>query len=406
MTTGDLFSETITALSGNKIRSSLTMLGIVIGIASVIALVAIGNGAKASITSSIDSLGSNLLTVRPGAVSTSGVRSSVGSAQTLTLADATAISAQVANVSGVAAEDARGFQITAPGTNINATVDGTQPTYPTIHNLTIAQGSFFSQEQVVTEAQVAILGAAVNDTLFGSDTTNSLGQTVRINGSLYTVIGITQASGGTGFGSTDDEVFVPISTAQQYLTGAQYITSIGVQAATSNATTQVENDITTLLLQRHGISDPANADFSVINQATILSTVSTITGTFTVFLGAIAGISLLVGGIGIMNMMLTSVTERTKEIGLRKAIGASEGDISNQFLMESVMLTLIGGVVGIALGWIVSFVVALTGVITPVVSLSSVLLAFGVSGLIGVGFGWYPARRAAKMNPIDALRYE
>jgi putative ABC transport system permease protein len=221
----------------------------------------------------------------------------------------------------------------------------------------------------------------------------------------YTVVGILQTAGGTGFGSTDEEVFIPISTAQQYLSGSQYVSSIGVQGANAASLTQVQADITTLLLARHKITDPTKADFTVINQATILSTASSITGTFTALLAAVAGISLVVGGIGIMNMMLTSVTERTREIGLRKAIGAAERDISNQFLMESLALTIIGGVTGIVLGWGVTIVATLLG-LSAVVSMSSVLLAFGVSAAIGIIFGWYPARRASKMNPIDALRFE
>jgi putative ABC transport system permease protein len=404
MTIRDLFQETGTALSANKVRSGLTMLGIVIGIASVIAMVAIGNGAQASIQSSINSLGSNLLTVRPGATNSSGVRSAFGSAKTLTLDDATAIGTSVTNVQAEAPEVTGNYQLTAKGTNANATVDGTTAAYPGIHNLTVADGSFFSSQQITSLAKVAILGPTVATDLFNTD--EPVGQTIRINGTIFTVIGVSATAGGTGFGSTDEEVFIPITTAQQYLSGNKYVSSIGVQAASADSMTQVQDDITTLLLKRHNISDSANADFSIINQATLVSTASSITGTFTTLLAAVAGISLVVGGIGIMNMMLTSVTERTREIGLRKAIGASEKDISNQFLLESLALTIIGGLTGIALGWLIAFIATATGLITADVSLDSVLLAFGVSAVIGVAFGWYPARRAAKMNPIDALRFE
>ena len=380
------------------------MLGIVIGIASVIAMVAIGNGAQASIQSSISSLGSNLLTIRPGASNSSGIRSSFGSAKTVTLDDATAIGTSVSNVTAEAPEVTGNYQLTAKGTNANATVDGTTAAYPGIHNLTVADGSFFSNQQITSLAKVAVLGPTVATDLFSTE--EPVGQTVRINGTVFTVIGVSATAGGTGFGSTDEEVFIPISTAQQYLSGSKYVSSIGVQAATADSMTQVQDDITTLLLARHNITDSANADFSVINQATLLSTASSITGTFTTLLAAIAGISLVVGGIGIMNMMLTSVTERTREIGLRKAIGANERDISNQFLLESLVLTVIGGLAGIALGWLIAIIVTATGLLTAVVSWNSVLLAFGVSAAIGVIFGWYPARRAAKMNPIDALRFE
>lgn len=381
------------------------MLGIVIGIASVIAMVAIGNGAQQSIQTSISSLGSNLLTIRPGATSSSGVRSAVGSAKSLTLDDANAISADISNVSAVAAEVSGNYQITAKGTNANSTVDGTTSSYSSIHNLTVADGSFISDQQVTSQAKVAVLGPTVRDTLFGTGA-EAVGQTIRINDIIFTVIGVSASAGGTGFGSTDEEIFIPLSTAQQYLSGNKYVSSIGVQAANADSMTQVEADITTLLLTRHNIKDSANADFSVINQSSLLSTASSITSTFTTLLAAIAGISLVVGGIGIMNMMLTSVTERTREIGLRKAIGAAEQDISNQFLMESLALTVIGGLAGIALGWTIAAIATATGLLTAVVSWDSVLLAFGVSAAIGVVFGWYPARRAAKMNPIDALRFE
>ncbi len=404
MSIKDLFQETFTALSANKVRSGLTILGIVIGIASVIAMVAIGNGAQASIQSSINSLGSNLLTIRPGASSSSGIRGGFGSAKTLTQEDADSLTS-VQNVTGVAAEVTGNYQIVTKGANANATVDGTTASYASIHNLTIAEGSFISDSQVRSKAKVAVLGPTVRDNLFGTNA-EAIGQKIRINGNLYTVIGVNASKGGSGFGSTDEEVFIPLGTAQQYLSGSNYVSSIGVQAASSESMTQVQADITTLLLKLHKIKDATKADFSILNQADILSTASSITGTFTTLLAAIAGISLVVGGIGIMNMMLTTVTERTREIGLRKAIGASEQDISSQFLMESLALTILGGSAGIALGWLIAFAATASGILTAVVSFSSVALAFGVSAAIGIVFGWYPARRAARMNPIEALRYE
>jgi putative ABC transport system permease protein len=233
-----------------------------------------------------------------------------------------------------------------------------------------------------------------------------VGQQIRINGIVFTVIGETVSKGASGFTNQDDEVYIPLSTAERFLDGGQYVGTISIQAASADAMAQVQADATALLLSRHHISDPASADFNILNQADIVATASSVTGTFTALLAAVAGISLIVGGIGIMNMMLTSVTERTREIGLRKAIGARERDISNQFLMESVVLTLIGGTAGIVLGWLIATLVTLTGLLTAVVSIPSILLAFGVSAVIGVGFGWYPAKRASRMNPIDALRFE
>ncbi len=410
MTTQDLFQETITALTANKARSGLTMLGIVIGIASVIAMVAIGNGAQASISSSINSLGSNLIIVIPGASTSGGISAGFGSTKTLTIADANAIGQQVQNIAAVAPESTGRQQVVSNQANTNTTVDGTVPAYTSVRNLQIAEGAFFSSEQQASLAKVAVIGPTAASSLF-PDGSDPVGQTVRINNTIFTIIGETVAKGTSGASNQDDEIYIPITVAEQYLSNTLYkgsptVSDISIEAANGDVMTQVQNDITALLLQLHGISNPSNADFQTLNQSDLISTVSTITGTFTLFLAAVAGISLIVGGIGIMNMMLTSVTERTKEIGLRKAIGASEADISNQFLMESLALTLIGGITGVVLGFAIAFGVSLTGIVAAQVSLSSVILAFGVSAGIGIIFGWYPARRAAKMNPIDALRFE
>lgn len=411
MTTRDLFEETYAALSANKVRSGLTVLGIVIGIASVIALVAIGQGAQASVQASIESIGSNLIEVLPGASKQLGYGGSSGrgSAKSLTLGDAQAI-ASISNVAAVSGEYSGRYQVAAAGSNTNTTVTGVPASYATIRNLVIDQGSFLTDADSSTIARVAVVGPTVVTDLFGTTATSSdaLGQQIRINNLQFTIMGVTKSKGGSGFGNQDDMIYIPLGTALQFFAGNgnQYLSTIDIQATSQGAMTQVQNDITDLLLSRHNISDPTKADFSTLNQADIVSAASSVTSTFTTLLAAVAGISLIVGGIGIMNMMLTTVTERMREIGLRKAIGATKKDINTQFLTEAIALTFVGGAIGIALGWGVSFMVSLTGFVSAQVTLSSILLAFGVSAGIGIVFGWYPARRAANLNPIDALRYE
>ena len=403
----DLLSETYSSLTVNKVRTGLTMLGIVIGIGSVIAMVSIGQGAQSSIESSIQSIGSNLLIVTPGAQRGPGVQISAGrgTAQTLTQEDADAIVKEVDLAKAVAPEISRRYQITAKGTNTNTQVVGTVSAYPTVRNLEIDSGAFISDQNVKSLSRVAVIGPTTRDDLFGTDN-DPIGQMIRINKVDFKIIGVTKAKGGSGFGSQDDMVFVPLSTAQRYLAGDTYVTSISVAAEDANSMSAIQQQITDILLERHNIKDPTKADFSVINQADIVATASSVTGIFTILLGAIAGISLLVGGIGIMNMMLTTVTERTREIGLRKAIGAKKKDISTQFLTESIMLTFFGGLIGVLFGWFFAWLISTFASIATTVSTTSVMLAFGVSAAIGIIFGYYPARRAAKLNPIEALRYE
>jgi putative ABC transport system permease protein len=408
MKNSDLLHETYSALSANKVRSGLTMLGIIIGIASVIAMTAIGQGAQNSVSSSIQSIGANLVMIMPGAQRTfgGGPNGARGGAQTLTLDDADAIASQVSNVSNVVREVTAREQVIGFGTNTNTEITGVEPSYLSVRNVSVDEGSFITDQNVSDGAKVAVLGPTARDDLFGTDATGVVGQTIRISGSEYTIIGITAPKGGTGFSNADDIIYIPFTTAQRYLTGNKYLSEIDVQAASSSTSIQVQNDITNLLLSRHNITDPTKADFNVLNETSILATASSVTGTFTTLLAAVAGISLIVGGIGIMNMMLTTVTERTREIGLRKAIGAKKSDINKQFLVEAIMLTFLGGAVGVILGWLISSGVSYLGILQASVSMSSIILAFCVSAGIGIIFGYYPARRAAQLNPIDALRYE
>jgi putative ABC transport system permease protein len=408
MILSDLFQETYSAVTVNKARSGLTILGIVIGIGSVIALTSIGQGASASITSRIESIGSDLIQVTPGAQRGPGefISSGRGSAQTLTLSDSQAIKSEISLAKAVASDVSRRYQVTAAGTNTNTQVVGTVPDYATIRNLQVADGQFITDQNVEGSAKVAVLGPTARDDLFGTDATDAIGKTIRINKIIFKVIGVTVAKGGTGFGSQDDMIFIPISTAQTFLSGNQYVSTISVQAQDQNSMKDLQQAITDLLLARHNISDPTQADFSTLNQTDLLATAASVTGTLTLLLGAIAGISLLVGGIGIMNMMLTTVTERTREIGLRKAIGAKRADISLQFLAEAVTLTFLGGIIGIIFGWTAAYITTKFFSINTSVTAYSVLLAFGVSAAIGIVFGYYPARRAARLNPIEALRYE
>lgn len=402
----DVLKETYSALASNKVRTGLTMLGIIIGIASVIAMTAIGQGAQKSISSSIESIGANLIIVMPGAQRNFGGPSGGrGNAQTLTTEDADAIESQIENIASIAREVSSRKQVVATGTNTNTNIIGTEPSYSVVRNVSIDEGSFISNQNVSSGAKVAVLGPTTRDDLFGENATEIIGQKIRIAGSQYTIIGITKSKGGSGFSNSDDVIYIPYTTAQRYLSGNRYLTQINVSAKDSEASSTVQADITSLLLTRHNKNE-STIDFSTMNQADIIATASSVTGTFTALLAAIAGISLLVGGIGIMNMMLTTVIERTREIGLRKAIGAKRRDINFQFLTEAVVLTFSGGFLGIILGWLIAFTVSYFGIVQASVSMSSILLAFGVSTFIGIVFGYYPARHASSLNPIDALRFE
>lgn len=403
----ELFFESLSTLTLNKTRTGLAILGIVIGIGSVIALVSLGQASQQAVQSQIQALGSNLLTVQPGAVNQGGVRGAAGGRTTLTMDDAKAISSSpgIASIQNVSPEFSRRTQITTGSSNTNTQVIGVIPAYAEVHKVTIADGSFVSQRDVDIMTKVAVLGPQVITDLFGEGTM-PIGQSIRINGQTLTVIGITVPKGGTGFLNQDDVVYVPLTTAQKRLFGVNYLSSIALEARNSDVMTTAQNEVGYLLLARHKLDDPSQADFSIFSQQDILDTASATTGTFTMLLSGIAAISLLVGGIGIMNIMLMSVTERTREIGLRKALGAKKKVIIVQFLIEAVILTFTGGIIGVVFGIIASYVIAHIINSPFALSPSSILLAFLVSGGIGILFGWYPAQKAANLQPIEALRYE
>jgi len=400
------------SLTANKTRSALTMLGIVIGVGAVIAMLSIGRGAQAAITSQIQSIGTNLLFVRPGAVQQGGVRQEAGTQQSLTYEDSLAL-VGLPGVVAVAPEVDSFGQFVYQSQNSRTRVLGVTPEYLDVRNYTIAQGEGLTQAEVDGHSSVVVLGDTTATTLFG-DSASAVGKSVRINAVPFRVVGVLTSKGTTGFGSQDDVGLVPLTTAQirfgrnRVQGGQSSVASINVSMADQKLQDQVVAEISDVLRQRHHIT--FQDDFSVASQQDILNTANQITGVLTLFLGGVAGISLLVGGIGIMNIMLVSVTERTREIGLRKAVGARKRDILSQFLTEAAFLSLVGGIIGIALGWGLSRLMGRVqfggSAITPVVGLDAVLLATLFSGAVGVFFGWYPAWRAAGLNPIDALRYE
>ena len=407
-------------LLANKMRSGLTMLGVIIGVGAVISLLSIGEGAQAAITSQITDIGTNLLFVSPGAASFGPVRGATGSAATLTYDDAEAIAdlSNVPDAAVVAPEYSRNTQIIFGDANINASVTGTTAEYLSAFGLGVASGRFIEERDVNKRANVAALGHQAAQDLFGGF--DPIGQKIKValsgeNGGRVslTVVGVLDEKGGSSMGSSpDDAVFVPISTAQTKIfegrnpRGEFMVTRVNVVAASEDQAEVVENQLNTLLRNRHGLDPNEEADFNVMNQADMLEMATEVTGILTVFLGAIAAISLLVGGIGIMNIMLVSVTERTREIGIRKAVGARKADILTQFLLEAVVLSLLGGLIGILMGVGIARLVDTSGVMNSVVTLSSVLLAVGFSLVVGLFFGIYPANRAAGLNPIEALRYE
>ena len=399
------------AIGANRLRSALTTLGILIGVAAVIVLVAVGNGASVAVQSSIESLGTNLILVQPGSqTGAGGVRGGLGSATSLTIDDARALHDATLAPDVAAAAPSVNTRVTAVAGNQNwtpQTFTGTTPDYARIRTMDVTDGALFSDADVTSRQRVVVVGQTVVDHLFAGQ--SPVGSTLKLNRVTYRVVGVLAPKGSNGFLDQDDIVLAPITAVQDTLLGrrSSNVSLISVQAVSKERIEVASEEVTGVLLQRHKISNPNAADFQVRTQADLISTRTEATRVFTILLGAVAAISLVVGGIGIMNIMLVTVTERTREIGIRKALGARRRDILGQFLVESMLLAGLGGALGVGAGLIGSHhFPALLGRFTPVVQQDSVLLAFGVSVGIGLFFGIYPANRAASLRPIEALRYE
>ena len=392
------------SLIANKMRSILTMLGIIIGVAAVIALVSIGNGVKQDIQNSISSLGSNLLMVMPGAPRTPGVRPSQGSMKSLKVSDYEAIS-KLDGVKAASPYTANSYVTIYQSKNWTTTVSGVSSNFQDVNNWTMAEGRFISSKNVENRERVAVVGQTVVKNLFAGE--DPVGKEIRVKNIPFRVIGVLNSKGnGTMGNDQDDAIFIPYTTAMERVEGVDYLRMVYVVASDDNGIDRLQSDIENLLRVRHGIKDTNLDDFNIQNMKSIMETMEQTTGTLTLFLGAVAAISLVVGGIGIMNIMLVSVTERTREIGIRKALGATYFVIVTQFLIEAVVISLMGGLIGIALGIGGTKLIGLASGMSTVISVPTIVLSFAFSMAIGLVFGIYPARKAAKLNPIDALHYE
>jgi putative ABC transport system permease protein len=402
---GANFASALEALSSNRLRSLLTALGVIVGVAAVIGAVTLTQGTSASINSRFSGLGTNVLTITPGFTQSFGARGAAGSAQSLTVGDATA-AAGVAHVTNVSPILSLNGQLVYSNQNWNTSVQGVYPAYQSIGNWQLSEGSWFSAADETAGNPVAVLGQTTADNLFSATAADPVGQTILVNSQAFQVVGVLQAKGASVGRNQDDIVYVPFSAAQSRLDNAQYVSQIQAQVDNANDVNTAQTAITTLLEQRHQIPAGGTDDFTVRSASQFVQTAQNFAQTLTFLLVGIAAISLIVGGIGIMNIMLVSVTERTREIGIRMAIGARRSDIRNQFLSEALVLSAVGGVLGIVVGLVLGFALTHNFGVPFLVNPLPILLAFGVSAAVGVAFGFYPAVRAARLDPIEALRTE
>ena len=397
----DILRSAVRSLIANRLRTFLTMLGVVIGVGSVLAMIALGEGARKSVEDSIKSMGTNLLWVRPGADQHGPVRG--GAVETLLLEDADAILG-ISNVVAIAPEVSKNAQAKYLSNNFNAGIVGTTHSYMSVRSFEINEGDFISERDVMARRRVAVLGAEAATELFAD--APPVGERIQIKGISFEVIGVLKAKGEAGWSNPDQQIIVPISVAQKNLFGMKYVTNIGVQLDDEKNMEETQKEIKELLRTRHRLREDAESDFNVRSQTEMLQRMSEVTGTFTALLGGVAAVSLLVGGIGIMNIMLVSVRERTKEIGIRKAVGAKDKDILTQFLIEATVVSVIGGMLGIGMGYGIAILISKLANWVTIVPLYSIVLAVGTSAGIGLIFGVWPARIASKLDPVEALRYE
>ena len=400
----ECFGMAVNALLANKLRSLLTMLGIIIGVGAVIAMVSIGMGVRTSVADSFASLGSNMLIIMPGSTNHGGVRGAAGSRKSLKYDDAKAIESKIKGIDYVSPTVSSSYQVVNGNLNWNTSVEGVTPELMQIRALKVENGSFISASDMNKRSRVAVIGPTVAANLFGAE--NPVGQNIRINNQPFKVIGITASKGQSIGQDQDDVIYIPLTTAQERMLAITHIHSVNIQVSSPEKMDQVQVEIENLLRQRHHIRAGMEDDFTVRNMTSLMESFTENTNMITLLLGSIASISLLVGGIGIMNIMMVSVTERTREIGIRKALGATSSNVLMQFMIESMVIGIVGGVIGIASGILLSKAIGAFGGLTTTVDILPVLVSFSFAVGIGLFFGIYPARKAARLDPIDALRYE